>query len=74
MRMAFLLGSLDGGLAEFLELLHQLQGGLAGACAGGLVAFLDLGGGILLEGLEAGVDGFDEILHDAFVFKRLNKK
>ena len=60
-REKLLLG--NGCLAEFLQVLHQGQGGLAGAGAGGLVTFGDLSLGILGEGLELSVDFFYNLFH-----------
>ena len=58
-----LLGSFDGNLAEFLEVLHQGQGGLAGAGTGGLVTFVHLKGCILTEGLGLCVNLFQKLFH-----------
>ena len=59
-----LLRSLDGSLAEFLEVLHEGQGGLTGACTGSLVSLVELSGGIHLEELDVLVDFFDKLFHD----------
>ena len=47
-----LLGCFNGDFAEFLELLHELEGGLAGACAGSLVALDHLGFCVNLEEIQ----------------------
>lgn len=58
-----LLGFLDGNFAEFLELLHELEGGLAGACTGSLVALDYLGFCINLEEVNVRIDEFYEFFH-----------
>lgn len=58
-----LLGFFNGNLAEFLELLHELEGGLAGACAGSLVALDYLSFCVNLEEIHVRVDEIDEFLH-----------
>ena len=41
--------SLDGSLAEILQVLHEVEGGLAGTGAGGLVTLHNLRFGVLGE-------------------------
>lgn len=47
-----LLGLLNRNLSEFLEILHELESGLAGACAGGLVTLYYLSISILYENVD----------------------
>lgn len=53
----------NGNLAEFLEILHQLKSGFAGARAGSFVTFDDLSLSIDLECLNVGVDFFNKCFH-----------
>ncbi len=61
---ALLFGLLDRSFAELLEVFHKLKGGLAGACASGLVAFDDLSLGVCLERGNLGVDFLYKCFHD----------
>ena len=54
----------DGSLAELLEVLHQLQGGLAGAGTGGLVSLDDLSFGVDLEEVHRLFDFLYKFFHD----------
>ena len=58
-----LLGLLNRNLSEFLEILHELESGLAGACAGGLVTLYYLSVSILYENVDLFFDFCDKILH-----------
>lgn len=52
-----------GNLAEFLKVLHEFEGDLTGACAGGFVALNYLSLSIGLEGIDVGVDFFYKCFH-----------
>lgn len=52
MSVFLLLGLLNRNLSEFLEILHELESGLAGACAGGLVTLYYLSISILYENVD----------------------
>ena len=43
------LGLFDGDFPELLEVLHEIEGDLAGAGAGGFVTLHDLSASVLLE-------------------------
>ncbi len=58
-----LLGLLYGNLSEFLEILHEFESGLAGACAGSLVTLFYLSVSVLYEHVELFLDFSDKILH-----------
>ena len=58
-----LLGLLNRNLSEFLEILHELESGLARACAGGLVTLFYLSVSVLYEHVELFFDFSDKILH-----------
>ena len=58
-----LLGLLNRNLSEFLEILHELESGLARACAGGLVTLFYLSVSVLYEHVELCLDFSDKILH-----------
>ena len=67
-----LLGCFNGDFAEFLELLHELEGGLAGACAGGLVALSDLCFGIGFEDIHRLLDFLYKLFHGVLCLKIVN--
>ncbi len=58
-----------GNLTEFLEILHELQSGLAGAGASGFVTLNYLSLSVGLEGLNVGVDFFNKCFHKKSVLK-----
>ena len=58
-----LLGLFNRNLSEFLEILHEFESGLAGACAGGLVTLFYLSVSVLYEHVDRFLDLGDEILH-----------
>lgn len=58
-----LLGLLNRNLSEFLEILHEFESGLAGACAGGLITLFYLSVSVLYEHVELFFDFSDKILH-----------
>jgi len=58
-----------GNLAEFLEILHEFEGGLTGACAGCFVTLNYLSLSVDLEGLDVGVDFFNKFFHKIKVLK-----
>lgn len=62
-RVILLLGLLNGNFPEFLEILHEFESGLAGACAGGLVTLFYLSVSVLYEHVDRFLDLGDEILH-----------
>ena len=55
---------LDGSLAELLQVLHEFEGGLTGAGAGGLVSLHDLRFGVLREFGACSIDLFNKLFHD----------
>ena len=57
------LGLFDGNFPELLEVLHQVEGDLTGAGAGGFVALGNLGAGILLESCCLSNDLFNKLFH-----------
>ena len=59
-----LFGSLDGGFAELLEIVHEGEGGLAGAGTGSFVPLYYLGIGIDYEFLILGLDFLNKFFHD----------
>ena len=52
-----------GNLAELLEVLHQVEGGLAGTGTGGFVTLYDLRFGVLGELSGLRVDFFNKLFH-----------
>ena len=60
---AKLLRSLDGNFAELLEVLHEVEGGLTGAGAGGFVTLNYLSFSVLRKISELGIDLFDKCFH-----------
>ena len=69
-RVFLLLGLLNRNLSEFLEILHEFESGLAGACAGGLITLFYLSVSVLYEHVELCLDFSDKILH--FVLNLVN--
>ena len=62
-RVILLLGLLNGNFPEFLEILHEFEGGLAGAGASCLVTLFYLSVCILYEHVELFFDFSDKFLH-----------
>jgi len=58
-----LLGSFHGNLTEFLEVLHELEGGLTGTGTGGFVTLNYLSFGVLSEICVSGIDFFNKLFH-----------
>ena len=58
-----LLGSSNRSLAELLEILHELESGLASACASSLVSLNYLSLGISLECLDFSIDFSNKLFH-----------
>ena len=58
-----LLGLLNRNLSEVLEILHELESGLAGACASGLITLFYLSVSVFYELVELCLDFSDKILH-----------
>ena len=50
----------NGDFAELLEVLHELEGSLAGAGAGGLVTLVHLEDSVLTEGSSLSIDFFQK--------------
>ena len=65
------LGLFDGYFPEHLEVIHEFEGYLAGAGAGGFVALNYLGTSVLLESGGLSDDFFDKLFH-FFRFLRVN--
>ena len=63
------LGLFDGDFPELLEVLHKIEGYLAGAGAGGFVTLNDLGASVLLESGGLSDDFFDKLFHFYFNFR-----
>lgn len=63
-----------GNLAEFLEILHELEGCLAGAGASGFVTLNYLSLSIGLEGFDVSVDSFYKCFHKKNVLKSFSIK
>ncbi len=59
-----LLGLGHGSLAEFLQVLHQIKGSLAGAGTGGLVTLNNLSLSVQLESGDFSIDFFDKLFHN----------
>lgn len=62
------LGFINGDLAELLEVLHEVEGGLAGAGAGCFVALYDLSFCIRYEFSDFSIDLFDELFHNSVLY------
>ena len=58
-----LLGLFDGYFTELLEVLHELEGSLASASASGLVTLNNLCTGVYDEGVDFGLNFFNQLLH-----------
>ena len=58
----------NGDFAELLQVLHELEGSLAGASAGGLVTLVQLECGVLTEGLGLCIDFFQKCFHCTISF------
>ena len=56
--------SFNGDFAELFEVLHEGQGILAGACAGGFVTLYYLCFSVLCESGYFSVDFFDKLFHN----------
>ena len=63
-----LLSLLNGNFAEFLHVLHDGEGGLAGAGTSGLVTLHYLCFGVLGEFSEFSIDFFNKLFHNGFLF------
>ena len=64
MEILVLFGSFDGSFAELLEILHEIESGLAGAGAGGFVSLLNLSVCVDNEELVLCLDFLNKFFHD----------
>ena len=70
-----LLGSCNRNFAEFLEIFHKFESGLASACAGSLVSLNSLSLSIYLECCNFFIDFCNESFHNDFwVYVIISKK